>query len=212
MGRTTTTGGGEMTKMWRSVNDEGDALEIEPDGLYKLVLPDRDDECSPPKGTRAKLRISGISETFEMPSYNDESIMENKVRVEFQILGISGNNLGHMKGKRFSQMFTDKVSAKSALGLLFAALTGEKIPSNLKGYPYDGFIDTEFVSLIAESDKGYPRVEPAGIETAKTVLSPAVKAYFAGSTAPIREPEPVGAGVGAAAGGMDNDPFLTDDL
>lgn len=212
MARTTTTGGGEMTKMWRSVHDDGDAIEVEPDGLYKLVLPDRDDECSPPKGTRAKLRISGISEPFEMPSYNDANVMEAKVRVEFQILNLSGKNIEWMKGKRFSQMVTDKVSAKSALGQLFATLSGQPIPAKLQGYPYDGYIDTEFISLIAESDKGYPRVEPAGIETAKTVLSPAVRSYFTGAPTPSQAREPELAGVGATAGGADDDPFLHDDL
>lgn len=211
MARTTTTGGGERTKMWRSIEDEGDAIELEPDGLYKLVLPDRDEECIPPKGTRARLRISGMSETFEMPSYNDESVMENKVRVEFQIINISGNNVGWMKGKRFSQIFTDKVSAKSALGLLFAALSDQPIPANLEGFPYDGWVGTEYVSLVSENQSGtHAKINPGAIETAKTVLSPAVAAYFAGATAPAREP--VLAGVGAATGGVDDDPFATDDL
>lgn len=213
MGRTTTTGGGGITNMWRSVTDTGEAIEVEPDGLYKLVEPDPNDYCTPPRGTRAKLRISGISETFEMPTYNDPDKMENKVRLEFQIINLSGNNIGHMKGKRFTQIFTERVSAKSALGQLFAALSDQPIPTNTDGYPFDGYIDTEFVALVGDNQSGtHAKVDPAGIEGGKTVLSPAVKAYFTGSPPPGKTREPELAGVGAVAGAMDDDPFLNDDL
>lgn len=213
MGRTLTTGGGAMTNMWRSVKDAGEAIEVEPDGLYKLVEPDPNEYCTPPRGTRARLRISGISETFEMPTYNDPDKMENKIRIEFLIENLSGNNIGWMKGKRFTQIMTERISAKSALGQLFATLGDHPIPANTDGFPFDGWIDTAFVSLIGENQSGtHAKVDPAGIEAGKTVLSPAVQSYFAGSAAPSNAREPEMAGVGAAAGGVDNDPFLTDDL
>lgn len=211
MARTTTTSGGAMTAMWRSVNDEGEALEVDNDGLFKLIEPNPNDYVTPPKGTRARLRLAGISEAFPMPTYNDPEKMEDKVRVEFLILKISGNNIGWMEGKRFTQMYTDRVSEKSSLGQLFQTLSGHPIPKSTEGYPYDGYIGTEFVALIGANDAGtYARINHEAIETAKTVLAPAVTAYFAGSNgaAPQREL----AGV-AAGGGDDSDPFAeTDDL
>lgn len=184
MGRTTTTGGGALTPMWRSAMDDGDAIQTDDDGLYKLIEPDPNEYCTPPKGVRAKLQLSGISETFEMPTYNDPDKMENKVRLEYLILGISGQNIGWMKGKRFTQIFTERVSAKSALGQLFATLSGADIPANIEGFPFDGFIGTEFVSLIGENQSGtHAKVNPEAIEAAKTVLSPTVAAYFSGNGA-----------------------------
>lgn len=214
MGRTTTTGGSAVTNMWRSVKDDGQAIETEPDGLYKLVEPDSDDYCTPPRGSRARLRLSGISESFEMPTFNDPEKMENKVRLEYQIVNISGNNIGHMKGKRFTQIFTERVSARSALGQLFAALTDRPIPTNTDGYPFDGFIDTEFVALVGENQSGtHAKVNPEGIESGKTVLSPAAEVYFNGGNPAkkgkdAKEPELVGVGAGA----VEDDPFLQDDL
>lgn len=194
-----------MTAMWRSAGDDGTAIQDDGEDLI-LVDPDPNEYVTPPKGSRAKLRLSGISETFQMPSYNDPAVMEDKVRVEFLILNISGKNIEWMKGKRFTQMYTDRVSDKSNLGQLFRTLTGQPIPPNLAGYPYDGFIGTEFVALIGENAAGtYPRVNHEAIETAKTVLSPAVTAYLAGSNGSLPQPELVGAAVGA--GGDESDPF-----
>jgi hypothetical protein len=208
MARTTTTSGGAMTAMWRSVDDEGETLEVESDGLYKLVEPNPNDYLTPPKGTRAKLRLSGISETFPMPTYNDPEKMEDKVRVEFLILNISGKNIEWMKGKRFTQMYTDRVSAKSSLGQLFQTLSGQPIPASTEGYPYDGYIGTEFVALIGSNDAGtYPRVNHEAIETGKTMLAPAVAAYFAGGNGTAPEPALVGATVEAD----ESDPFTDDE-
>lgn len=181
MARTTTTSSGAITKMWRSVDDDGEALELDNEGL-KLVEPEPNEYVTPPRGTRAKLRITGMSETFQMPSYNDANVMEDKVRVEFQIVGISGKNVEWMKGKRFNPIYTDRVSEKSNLGLLFRTLTGQPIPPNLAGYPYDGFIGTEFVTLIGENQSGtHAKINHEAIEMGKTVLSPAVAAYLAGN-------------------------------
>jgi hypothetical protein len=210
MARTVTTSGGALTAMWRSVDDDGKAVELDNEGL-KLIEPDPNEYVTPPKGTRAKLRLSGMSETFQMPSYNDPDVKEDKVRVEFQIIGISGKNIEWMKGKRFTQIYTDRVSDKSNLGQLFRTLTGQPIPPNLAGYPYDGFIGTEFVALIGENPAGtYARVNHEAIESGKTVLSAAVVAYLAGQgPAPQRETT----GVVASVAGDNGDPFAeSDDL
>lgn len=206
MARTVTTSGGAMTAMWRSEDDDGQAIETDGEGL-KLIEPDPNEYVTPPKGTRAKLRLSGLSETFQMPSYNDPEVKEDKVRAEFQIIGISGKNIEWMKGKRFTQMYTDRVSDKSNLGQLFRTLTGQPIPPNLSGYPYDGFIGTEFVALIGENAAGtYAKINHEAIETGKTVLSPAVAAYLAGNGG---TPQQELAGVAAGGG---EDPFAEEDI
>jgi hypothetical protein len=205
MARTVTTSGGAMTAMWRSVDDDGTAIDQDNEGL-KLVEPEPNEYVTPPKGTRAKLRLSGLSETFQMPKFDEPEVMEDKVRAEFQIIGISGKNVEWMKGKRFTQMYTDRVSEKSNLGKLFRTLTGQPIPPNLAGYPYDGFIGTEFVALIGENPNGtYAKINHEAIETGKTVLSPAVVAYLEGNGG---APQP--ALMGAAEGA--SDPFAEEEL
>lgn len=206
MARTVTTSGGGISAMWRLLDDDGEELEEDGEGL-KLVQPEPNEYVTPPKGTRAKLRISGMSETFQMPKYEDPTKLEDKVRLEFQIIGISGKNIEWMKDKRFTQMYTNVVSDRSNLGQLFRTLTGQPIPPNLAGYPYDGFIGTEFVALIGENAAGtYPRVNHEAIETAKTVLSPAVTDYLAGSNGVEREVLIEPAGVPD-----DDDPFTEDE-
>jgi len=198
MGRTLTAGG-VMTPMWRALEDHGEAIEQSDDGRFKLVEPEPNDYVTPPDGVRAQMRLSGISEVFQMnSSFSDKPV--DKVRVEFQMLKLAGGgNAGQAAtGKRFTGLYSPTIGARSNLGKLFGRLRERDIEKD-EELDIDAFIGTEFVAPIVVNAKGYAELIPETIERGKTKLSRFL-------TAPA--PAPVPAGVSA---GTDEDPFESGD-
>lgn len=150
-----------VTPMWRR-NAKGDLIKIEE--------PNRDEYATPPQGTRARFVLSGVSDTFEM---SGEYGTSTNVRIEYLIEKTSGAGLEHLNGKRFTDLFTWKVSAKSNLGRLLGALRGRPIEPG-EVIDIDAFIGTTFVSSTTMNEKGYAGLSIEAIDPSKTRLSPYV--------------------------------------
>lgn len=164
-----------MTNMYRLPDDAGQAIEItETDMLddtrFKLIEPDPNDYVKVPSGTKARLRLSGISEFFEMTGQYGTS---TNIRVEFLILKATGSNQlqREIVGKRFTQLMTPKLGAKSKLGALYGKLRERDVERD-ETIDIMAYIGTEFVATVYENERGYADIEVKSIEKGKTVLSP----------------------------------------
>lgn len=191
MGRTIRASSGALTPMWRR----------DPKGnLVKIAEPDPSDYITPPDGTKARFRLSGISEEFEMDSqFNDKP--DTKIRVEFELVKVSNASLKYLEEKRFTDLYNWTVGPKSNLGKLIGRLRGWEIERG-EDVDIDAYIGTEFVAMTHLSANGnYAGISPEAIERDKTRLSSHVN-----GTKP--ESAPVGAPLDA--GDEDSDPFQED--
>jgi hypothetical protein len=197
MSRTLTASSGLSTPMWRR-NDRGE--------LFQIEEVDRNEYVSPPRGTRGRFSLSGISDTFEMTS--EQYGTSTNVRLEFFILRVTNKDFKWAEGKRFTQLVTWKIGPKSTFGQLLGVLRGRSVAPGEELDP-DAFIGTSFVTsttLKENGDRLYAGISIEAIEDGSVKLSPFVN----GGGAP--QPELVGV---AASGGDDSDPFadtMEDDL
>lgn len=190
MGRMITASAGMVTPMWRR-NAKGELIQI--------PEPDRNEFVTPPRGTRARFQLSGISETFEM---DGQYGVTTNARIEFLIEKASGPGLEWLNGKRFTQLVTWKVSSKSTFGQLLGTLRGREIQGG-EDVDADAYIGTSFVSsttLKENGDKQYAGISIEAIDPSKTKLSPFVTQGAAQSAL-------VPAGVAAGDDGADENPF-----
>lgn len=158
-GRMLTASAGAVTPMWRR-DAAGELVKVERQG---------DEYQTPPRGTRARLQLSGISEVFEMTSQYSDAPVE-KIRVEFLIEKGTGNAAKMLEGKRFTEMMTWTVGPKSTLGKLLGALRGRDVTPGEQVNP-DDFIGTSFVATVAVSEDGkWGKVVPDAIEAGSVRL------------------------------------------
>lgn len=185
MGRTIRASSGALTPMWRR-DSSGKLIKIEE--------PDPSDYVTPPDGTKARFRLSGISEEFEMDSQFNEK-PDTKIRVEFEVVKTANGNMNYLAGKRFTDLYNWTVGPKSNLGKLIGRLRGKEIERG-EDVDIDSYIGTEFVAMTHLSPNGYyAGISPDAIERDKTKLSPYVTAAL--------EPAVVGA--------AEDDPFAEPD-
>lgn len=138
--------GGSITPMFRR-NDLGEIVE---------VIPDRDEYVTPPRGAQCTLKISGISDVFELPDFNDPNKTVQKIRIEFEVLGGNGNWPKMSVGKRFTQIFSYTINGQRAkLNMLFSALLEKPCPPEID---LDSFIGTVFTASTTQTPKGYGEV------------------------------------------------------
>ena len=157
--RVLTVSSGAITPMFRR-NDAGKIVE---------VMPEQDEYQTPPKGTRARVELSGISDTFEMTTqFSDTPV--TKVRVEYTIRkGTTGVGKA-LEGKRFTEIHTWTIGPKSNLGKLIGAIRGTVVAPGESINP-DDYIGTTFVATISTTDDGkWGRVVPDAIEAGTTQL------------------------------------------
>ncbi len=149
----TANAGGAITPMYRR-DGRGDIVE---------VMPDRDEYVTPPRGMRARLQLSGISDVFEMTTkFSDTPV--SKVRVEYMVEKGTSNAGKTMEGKRFTELQTWTIGPKSNLGMLIGALRSEGVRVGEEINP-DDYIGTSFVATVTTSDDGkWARVVPDAIE------------------------------------------------
>lgn len=189
----TVSSGGAVTPMFRR-NAAGQIVE---------VMPEQDEYQTPAKGSRARVELSGISDTFEMTTqFSDTPV--TKVRVEYRIVK-GANNTGKLaEGKRFTEIHTWTIGPKSNLGRLIGALRGAAVAPGEAINP-DDFIGTTFVTTISTTDDGkWGKVSPDAIE-AGSVKFPAGSA-LAGESAPAPAAPPA-----VAAAADEDDPFEVDE-
>lgn len=162
--------------MWRRDEATGELFHVEPDP---------NDYRTPPRGLRGRLRLSGISDVFEMPNkFSDEpGAMQKKVRVEWEVVKASGKHKEH-EGVRFTDLYTMSIHQRSNLGKLLGTLRRREIQPG-ETVDIDSFIGSSFVALIRTSDDGlYAGISPEAIEP------DSIQLYGNGA----KEPAPVGAG------------------
>jgi hypothetical protein len=193
-----------VTPMWRMQGDSGDVIDTSDDGLI-LVEPDPADYVTPPDGTKARIRLAGISETFEMDNqFEPDKGPTTNLRVEFQIMKPARSDLGYLTGKRFTALYTFTVGPRSNLGKLLGRLRGRDIEPGEQEVPLDLFIGTEFVAMTGLTSNGnWARISPDAIERDKIKLSP----LLTGSNSATPQPELVGVATSAERDEED-DPFL----
>lgn len=121
------TASGAMANMYRLPEDAGESIEIIEEEMlddrrFKLVEPDPNVYVRVPSGTKARIRITGISELFEMTG--QYGISKN-IRMEFLIVKAGGSNQiqRELNGNRFTQLMTPKLGANSRLGALITGGT-----------------------------------------------------------------------------------------
>lgn len=156
MGRTFTATQGGLTPMWRRDPESGELYQDEPEP---------NDYGIPPRGTRGRIRLSGISDVFEMPNkFSDEpGAMVKKVRVEFEVIKATGKNAS-ANGMLFTDLYTMSIHPKSNLGKLLGTLREREIQPG-EAVDIDAFIGTDFVAMTRLSDDGlYAGVSPEAIE------------------------------------------------
>lgn len=158
MARIVTASAGSITPMYRR----------DANGAVVSVMPDIGEYQTPPKGTRARMTLSGISEEFELTSQFSEQPV-TKVRVEFTIDKVSGN-AKMLEGKRFTDLYTLSTGPKSNLGKLLGALRGREIAKG-EDVDIDAFIGASFVTVTTQSADGqYAGISVDGIELASIRL------------------------------------------
>lgn len=162
MGRELTANAGVLTPMWRRARN-GELIHVEPD---------TSEYQTPPDGLRARFRLSGISDTFELPDRfsDDPTAMKTSLRVEFEIAKAAGNIGANLNGKRFTGLYTASVHPRSNLGRLLGRLRGRAIEPG-ETVDIDGYIGTTFVAMTALSGDGnYASIAPEAIERASVEL------------------------------------------
>jgi hypothetical protein len=188
-GETTTT-----REMWRRDSS----------GRLVLVEPQPNEYCSPPKGSRGRFRLNGLSPvyTYNSPTYGEQK----RVRVEYQILKLP--NTPDLEGMKFTQglPWPKNISDDRAkLGQLLTALLGRKFAPGEAVNP-DDYISSEFVTSTTRDENGdkvYSGISWETIDPSKTKLSP----YVNGAQP---QPELAGVAVGST-GDEDDDPFRDGD-
>lgn len=182
MGRTATATGGGLTPMWRR-DDNGDLYQDEPEP---------NDYRTPPRGTRGRIQLTGISDKFEMPNkFSDKpDATVTKVRLEFEIVKAAGKHKD-AEGILFTDLYTLSTHPKANFGKLLGTLRGREIQLG-ETVDYDAFISTTFIAMTRLSDDGlYAGVSPEAIEPDSIVV------FGANGSKP--EPALVGAGDDSAA-------------
>lgn len=176
----TASSGGSVTPMYRR-NGNGQIVE---------VMPEQDEYQTPPRGTRARVELSGISDVFEMKTqFSDEPV--KKCRVEYTIRKGTSNAAKMLEGKRFTEIHTWTVGPKSNLGKLIGALRGAPIEPGEAVNP-DDYIGATFVVTISTTDDGkWGKISPDAIEagTVKLVEGAAVAAPAADEEDPFEAEE-----------------------
>ena len=149
----TVSSGGSITPMFRR-NGRGQIEE---------VMPEQDEYQTPPKGTRARIELSGISDVFEMTTqFSDAPV--SKVRVEYTIRKGTSNAGKMLEGKRFTEIMTWTIGPKSNLGRLIGAIRGTPVQPGEAINP-DDYIGATFVTTTSTTDDGkWGRIVPDAIE------------------------------------------------
>lgn len=161
MGRILTATSGSVTPIYRRTES----------GALELFEPEMNEYIRPIKGTRGRFELTGISEEFELESTYGPSTC---VRIEFRVLKASGNAGALYNGKRFTVLYTWKISAKSALGKLIGALRGRPVDEGEEINP-DDYIGTVFTGTTGVSENGEnTKFNPDTIEAGSVKLSPFV--------------------------------------
>lgn len=154
------------------------ATDTTPTSMFRLgangeltkVEPNRDDYVTPPRGTRARIELSGISETFLMDSQFSPGEQVEKVRLEWRIVKGQGNAAKMYQGKCFSELYTWKIGPKSNLGKLIGALRGTPVKPGESIDP-DTYIGTTLVTTTTLNDAGtYAGVSVEAIEAGSVQL------------------------------------------
>lgn len=176
MSRTLTANAGTSTPMWRR-NDRGE--------LFQIEEVDRNEYVTPPRGTRGRFTLSGISDTFEMTS--EQYGTSTNVRLEFLVDKVTNKEFKWAEGKRFTQLVTWKIGPKSTFGQLLGALRERAIQPGEELDP-DAFIGTSFVTsttLKENGDRLYAGISIEAIEAGSVKLSPYVNDNGAVSAQPV---------------------------
>lgn len=181
MSRVLTVSSGAVTPMWRRDGR----------GILEMVEPDGGEYATPMKGSRGRIELSGISDTFEMESqYSDTPV--TKVRVEYRMLKPGNNSARQVEGKRFTEIMTWTMGPKSTLGKMIGTLRGSPVAAG-EAINVDDFIGTTFVCTTTTSDDGkWGKVNPDSIEP------DSIQLYGGRAVAAAATPDP------------DDDPFADD--
>jgi hypothetical protein len=159
MGRVFQNTGGSVTEMFRRDPRTGKLVK---------VMPEFSEYQTPPRGTRARLVLSGISDEFEMDSqFSDHP--EPRIRVEFTILKVSGN-AKMLVGKRFTDIYPAKSTPNSKFGKLLARLREKPIAKG-ENSDVDAYIGAEFTAITDTTDSGeYAKLPEGSIEDGSIAL------------------------------------------